>query len=263
MGSFDFPILICGDQFSKQLKGGTITVLDFAPLAKRVGVQGVEYRTRSWKDQAKELPLVRDQVRDMGIIATYGTFTTLFNRDAAEQQQLMQDLEDASAIGAQLIRTLRGERPGQGPEDAHIWKATRAFLKRAEDIGMPVALENFGRAPGNSWQEVKQAIEDLSSPGLGTLVDIGNYVRQGFDVMEAIQQLKPWIRDAYLKDVKATPEGPKVTYPGDGTLPYREILKAFADIGRRFPLTLEFGIDRDPEAELKRGLEYVMRMATA
>src|SRR3990172_70263 len=121
MGSFDFPILICGDQFSKQLKAGTMTVLDFATLAKRVGVQGVEYRTRSWKDQARELPIVRDQVRETGLIATYGTFTTLFNRDAAEQQQLMQDLEDARAIGAQLTRILRGERPGKAPEDAHIW----------------------------------------------------------------------------------------------------------------------------------------------
>ena len=181
MAGFDYPILICGDQFKKQMQHGTMSVLDFAAMAKSVGVQGVEYRTTSWKDMAKELPLVCDQVREAGLMVTYATFTKLFSRDEAQQQQLMRDLEDARTLGAKVIKVSGGERPGQGLEGEQVRKAVRTFLKRAEEVGVPVAIENGGSAPGNSWQEIKQAIEDFSSPFLGTLVDVGNYGRSGFD----------------------------------------------------------------------------------
>src|SRR5512133_1645179 len=111
-------ILICGVQFDAELKSGSMSPLELAPIAKKLGAQGIEYREVYWKDKERELPAVRQQLDSLGLRRTYATFTTLFNRDPDKQAQLMRDLDDAHALGAPMMRVFRGERPGDGTDDA-------------------------------------------------------------------------------------------------------------------------------------------------
>src|SRR5512138_574338 len=97
-------ILICGVQFDTELRSGSMSQAELAPIAKRLGAQGVEYREIYWKDKTRELPAVREQLDSIGLKRTYATFTTLFNRDPEKQKQLMKDLEDAHALGAPMMR---------------------------------------------------------------------------------------------------------------------------------------------------------------
>ena len=59
----------------------------------------------------------------------------------------------------------------------------------------------------------------------------------------------------------STPEGLMPTAPGKGKLPFREILKALAESGRQFPLTLEFGTEGNPKGEIEQVLRYLKGMA--
>src|SRR3990172_11818303 len=252
-----WPIVICGAQFEERMKNGSMSVVGLAPAAARLGAQGVEFREVYWKNKAEELPKVREQVRALGLVGTYATFTTLFNRDVAKQQQLMQDLEDAHAIGSPLMRVFQGEKPGAGPEDAHMWQAARAALERAAGYGMYLALENFIGTPGNHWREVKSTIEDLNSPVLAVNIDTSNYVLNGHDLMEAIRELFPWVRYSHLKDVTTVDGKKAATYPGNGELSFKAILGEYNKMGRRFPLCLEFRGGNDPEGEITKTLEHL------
>ena len=250
-------ILICGVQFDEQLRSGAMSVLELAPIAARLGAQGVEYRTVYWKDKASELPRVRQQLQQMGLKGTYATFTTLYNREPEKQRQLMLDLEDAHALGSPHLRVFRGERPGDGPEDAGMRDATMAVIDRAAAYGMRLALENFARTPGNQMSEVKEAVERLNSPVLGVNLDTSNYVINHQDPVEAVRLLGPWVMYCHLKDARQTAEGLKPTYLGNGIIRIPEIIAALDALGRDIPLCFEFGGEGDPEGAIVKSLAYM------
>ena len=150
-GSRDF--LISAIHFEKELKSGSMSVLDLAPLAAKYGAQGVEYRDVYWKDKVRELPAVGNQLARMDLKATYTTVTTLYNRDQAKQKQLLQDIEDAKSLGSPLLRVQLGVRPGSGPKTrlcteqqkkllimprASVlslrWRTTQGLLERSSQI---------------------------------------------------------------------------------------------------------------------------------
>ena len=250
-------ILICGVQFDSELKSGAMSVLDLATIATKHGAQGVVYREVYWKDKAKELPEVRAQLDAMGLKRTYATFTTLFNRDPAKQKQLLQDLDDAHAIGAPLMRVFRGDPPGDIPDDRPILAATRAVIDRAAAYGMRLALENHIGAFGNHMSDVKGTIDRLNSPVLGANIDTSNYFINHQNPVDAVHLLAPWIIYTHLKDARDTAEGLKATYLGNGIIPIGAIVAALDQTGRDFPFTFEFGGEGDPEGAIAKSMAYL------
>lgn len=253
-------IFISSVQFEAELKSGAVSVLDLAPIAARLGVQGVEYREVYWKDKAAELPAARDQLANLGLKVTYATFTTLYNRDPARQQQLMQDLEDARALGSPLMRVFRGEHPGEGPESMPTIAAAQATIDRAGSYGMKLALENYRAAPGNRLLDVQETLQRHNSPHMGANLDTSNYTLNDQDIVEAIHSLAPWIMYCHLKDARQTPAGLKETYMGNGFLPIPEIIAALDATGRDFPLCFEFRGEGDTEGSILKSLEYLARL---
>lgn len=254
-------LLISGVQFDQQLRSGAMSVLELAPIAARLGIDGVEYREVYWHDKARELPALRDQLAQTGTKAAYATYTTLYNRDPEKQKQLMQDLEDAHALGTTLMRVFRGERPGDAPEDAPMRDAARAVVERAASYGMRLALENFSGRPGSRIEEIQEVLEILDSPVMGVNIDFANYAENGIDPVKAIQQLAPRIIYTHLKDQRPTDEGKTVNcYLGSGNLPLPEILAALESAGRDFPFCFEFQGEGDPEGGIAKSLSYLSRL---
>src|SRR4051794_30602469 len=124
------PVLACGVQFERQLEAG-MSVTEIPEIAKRVGVDGVEFREVYWKDRAAELPVVRDRMRSLGLLTTYATFTTLVNVDPAARDRLIGDVDDASALGSPLLRVFRGPWP-DGPDQDEMWAGAERAIARAE-----------------------------------------------------------------------------------------------------------------------------------
>lgn len=250
-------VLISCVQYDEEIKRGDASVLDVAPVAARLGLDGVEYREVYWHDKRTELPAVRAQLARLGLRGTYATFTTLFNRDADARARLLQDVEDAHVLGSSLIRVFRGELPGDDPLDRPMWDGAHAALDRAGELGLTVALENYARTPGNRLADVHGALLRLALPHLGTNVDVSNYVLNGQDPIDAIRTLAPWIRYAHLKDVRLTDRGKVATYLGHGSLPYADILAELDRSGQDFPLCFEFGGEGDPERAIEESLAYL------
>ncbi|HEX2922581.1 MAG TPA: TIM barrel protein, partial [Chloroflexota bacterium] len=219
-------VLVSGVEFDKELKSGSVSILEVAPIAKRLGAKGFEYREVYWKDKAKELPTVRDQIAQLGMKVTYATFHTLFDRDPEKQAMLMQDLEDAHALGAPLMRVFRGERPTTSADDAQMVAAARAVVDRAGVLGMRLALENFSGLPGSRPEELHEVLEIIDSPVMGINIDFANYAANLVDPIAAIKQFASHVIYAHLKDAKPPVESRNYVYLGDGMLPLPQIMAA-------------------------------------
>jgi len=252
-------VLVSGVQFDQELKSGAMPILQVAPAAKRLGAQGVEYREVYWKDKAVELPAVRDQVAQFGLKATYATFNTLFHRDPEKQAMLMQDLEDAHALGAPLMRVFRGERPSDAPEDAAMMTAARAVVDRAGTLGVKLALENFSGLPGSRPDELQEVLDLIDSPVMGINIDFANYAANFHDSIAAIEKLAPWVIYAHLKDARPPVESREYSYLGSGILPLPEILTALDALEGDFPYCFEFKSEGDPEGAIVSSMAYLAR----
>ncbi len=241
-------VYVCGTPYEKLLRSGEMTSLDLAPIAVKVGAQGVEYRSTYWQDVDAELPAVVAQAAGLGLRCTYASFATLFATDAVGRADLLRDIGHAKALGSPLLRVFRGG----GDDDT----GAREALEVARDAGIRLALENFVNAPGNRLADVLGTVTALDSPALGVNVDIGNYVKNGQDPLEAVAALAPWTIYCHFKDVREGPDGPVATFPGNGFVDLRQILAA---LDPDLPFGFEYPGGDDPEAAIRAGVEYVRR----
>ncbi|MBI2942142.1 MAG: sugar phosphate isomerase/epimerase [Chloroflexi bacterium] len=111
---------------------------------------------------------------------------------------------------------------------------------------------------GRRLADVREAVELLQHPALAVNLDTSNYALNGQDVVGAIRALRPWIRYAHLKDVHDTPQGPAMTWPGNGYLPFTEIFAELDAVGTDFPVCFEFRGDGDPVGHLRATLEFAV-----
>ena len=256
------PVLMSCVQFDQALKSGESPVTDLASIARRLGVDGVEYREVYWQDKERELPAVRDQIAASDLRVTYCTFTPIFNADPEARARLLQDIDDAAALGSPLLRVFIGIRdmPASPAEGQEVWEGARAAVERARERGVRLALENHINVLGPRWTQVHAVVTALSSPALGVNIDTSNYVQNGEPLMTAIEELRPWIAYSHLKDVRREGDSYAVVPLGEGELDFAAILDAYAVAGAPFPLCFEFPGGADPEAAITSSLDHLARL---
>ena len=253
-------IFISTVQFDEQIKAGAKTVLDLAPLAASLGVQGVEYRDVHWKDKAAELPAIRRQLVKFKLRAAYTTMTPLYHPDPAQQRQIIQDLDDARALGAMLLRVNLGERPGDSPADALAHYGGRKAVERAAALRIPLSLENNAKAPGHLLGDIRKTLDVFSCRWMGTNIDFANYAVTGQEPVTAIRSLARWMNYIHAKDARNTGDGWHSTYLGNGTLPLKEIFGALDAAKKGVPFCFEFPGEGDPEGAIRKSLDFMARL---
>lgn len=253
-------IFISTVQFDEQLKSGSKTVLDLAPVAVAMGVKGVEYRDVYWRDKDTELPALKRQLAQLKLKAAYTTMTPLYDPEPARQRQLLRDVEDARDLGAVLLRINLGRRPGPGPGDAKTHYAGRMAVERAAALRVHLTLENNSREPGQLLSDVQETLGTFSCRFFGATIDFANYVTTGQDPMEAIRGLARWINYIHAKDARKTAAGWQSTYLGNGTLPLKEIIGALDSTGKAVPFCFEFPGGDDPEGSIRKSLDFLAKL---
>ncbi len=251
------PIFLSTVQYDQQLAAGRSSVLELAPVAARFAAQGVEYRDVHWRDKSNELPAVKRQLAQYRLAAAYTTVMPLYDDDPAHQQQLMQDLEDAHALGACLLRVNLGRRPMDSPAHARIHYAARKAAERAAALRVALSIENGSQPPGHSIAEMTAALAAFSCRWVGTNIDFANYVTTEQDPLAAIRRLSRWINYVHAKDAVRVADGWHATFLGEGGLPLKEILAALDATGKSVPFCLEFPGGEDPEGAIRQSLEFL------
>jgi sugar phosphate isomerase/epimerase len=123
---------------------------------------------------------------------------------------------------------------------------------QAQKAGVILGLENTISARDNV-----RIMERSQSPAVKTYYDVGNSIKQGFDIIEEIRWLgNDRICEVHLKD--------NPHYLGEGPINFPAVIKAMADIGFDKWAVLETeSPSKDVQADLTRNLGYVRELVKA
>jgi sugar phosphate isomerase/epimerase len=249
----DRPLLISVVQYQTALADGTMQIAGVVDKARQLGVDGVELRRELWPAYSRELPAVRRQIEQAGLIVTFGTHNTLFSPDELAYQLLLQDIDTAKALGSPLLRIFPGATPAD--EDDPRWDQARRAVAHAADQGIQIALENFSGSPGGTLAEIVHILDRLAAPALRTNIDIGNYPLHNQDVVEAIRTVGDRAIYVHVKDVGAPPSAAQIAL-GAGKSPLADIFTALDALPQRLLLCFEFGGEPDPDGRIRQALQF-------
>lgn len=121
----------------------------------------------------------------------------------------------------------------------------------AEKSGVVLGLEDTISAPDNV-----RIMDRAQSPAVLTYYDVGNSTNNGFDVVKEIRWLgSERICEVHLKD--------NPHYLGEGTIDFKAVIDALADIGFSGWAQLETDSPTSVEADMRRNLKFVRSLIAA
>lgn len=209
-------------------------------------------------------------------------------------RQLRKMLADQSLrVSAVSFQTRRGYDT-TADLDSRI-AATKAAMELAHDLGAPVVVNHIGTIPTDSdsdrWrlmvevlgelgrhgqrvgamlaaetrtetgQQMARLLAELPEESLAVDFNPGNLVAAGFDPLEAIAALGPWVRHVHATDGICEPSTRRgsATPLGEGSADFPALLAALDEHAYRGDFTLGSQA-ADPVAEIGRAMEYLRAM---
>lgn len=142
-----------------------------------------------------------------------------------------------------------------------LFDADRQFvLSVLRDHDLQLSLENH---PEKNARQMLNRMGPSDQDRIGTTVDTGWYATQGFDVVQAIQELDGRILHVHLKDVLPGSEHVNVGY-GRGCVPLEAGVQALRRIGYAGDFSVEdHAIDHDPMPEIAEARRLLQNWLSA
>jgi sugar phosphate isomerase/epimerase len=179
-----YKISLAEWSINRPLFGGTMQHLDFAKIAKSVGIGAIEYVNQFFKDKAKDMAYLREMnTRAQGegvtqVLIMCDGEGNLGDPDAGKRQAAVENhfkwVEAAKVLGCHTIR-VNGYSSGTPDEQMKlVADGMRKLVEFADKAGINVVIENHGGLSSNAkW--LVQTIRMVKHPRAGTLPDFGNF----------------------------------------------------------------------------------------
>lgn len=179
-----YKISLAEWSINRPLFGGQMQHLDFATIAKRVGIDAIEYVNQFFKDKAKDMAYLREMnTRAQGegvtqVLIMCDGEGNLGDPDAAKRQVAVENhfkwVEAAKVLGCHTIR-VNGYSSGTPDEQMKlVADGMRKLVEFADTHAINVVIENHGGLSSNAkW--LVQTIRMVKHPRAGTLPDFGNF----------------------------------------------------------------------------------------
>ena len=165
-------------------------------------------------------------------------------------------------LGTKFIRTMTWV--GEGVDESEWRKESirryGELAKMAEDGDILLAHENCTGWGGLGPAQTRELVEEVASPNLVVLFDIGNTVSHGLPTWEYYEGVKDLVRYVHVKDGRRNPDGGHssvFSYPGEGDAMVREVLTDVLKDGYSGVIAIEPHIaslahvqDQDPDPEV-------------
>jgi sugar phosphate isomerase/epimerase len=169
---------------NRPLFAGTMQHLDFAKIAKGVGIDAIEYVNQFFKDKARDAAYLREMnARAHGegvaqVLIMVDGEGNLGDPDAARRQASVENhykwVDAAKTLGAHTVR-VNGYSSGTAEEQMKlVADGMRRLVEYADPLGINIVIENHGGHSSNAkW--LVQTIRLVNHPRAGTLPDFGNF----------------------------------------------------------------------------------------
>jgi sugar phosphate isomerase/epimerase len=189
----------------------------------------------------------------------------LSSPDAAVREQgvaiLEQALRDAAAFGGYSVLLVPGRVDGADENHDHVWRRSiseiRKALPLASRLGVRVLIENVWNGFCESPDQLRDYLDEIDSPWVGSYFDIGNAWK--------FAPSDEWIRTLGPRIVKLDCKGWSQTNGfckiGDGDIDWPAVRRALDDVGFTGWCTAEVeGGDPDHMADIARRMNSVLQL---
>lgn len=191
--------------FYKEIMDGEMSIVDWARIARDVGLDAIDLSIILIKNQSPEyLEETRRQLKDLGIgvtmVTTYPDFTHPdVGQRAREIAKSCDEIAVAAQLGAKFVRVTAGQaHPDTGREDGITWavKGLTAVLEFASVNGLTLVFENHYKAP--IWQYTDfsfpteiflEIVKRTSDTALGVNWDTANTLAYGDDPLPVLEKV--------------------------------------------------------------------------
>jgi sugar phosphate isomerase/epimerase len=234
-----------------------------ASLAKACGFEGVQVSLSNRPSGTDWLgPAVLDQMvaeaRAHGVALTSVCLNILhrnyLKNDPVGVQRVADSIGMAKRVGVQVILLpFFGKGALETPAEMdYVADVLKELGPQAEKQGVILGLENTISAKDNV-----RIMERSQSPAVKTYYDVGNSIKQGFDIIEEIRWLgNDRICEIHLKD--------NPHYLGEGPINFPAVIKALVDIGFDKWAVLETSCPSDNvQADMTRNLRFIRGLIEA
>jgi sugar phosphate isomerase/epimerase len=179
-----YKISLAEWSINRPLFSGKLQHLDFAKIARGVGIDAIEYVNQFFKDKAKDAAFLREMnTRAQGegvtqVLIMCDGEGNLGDPDAAKRQTAVENhykwVEAAKVLGCHTIR-VNGYSSGTPEEQMKlVADGMRKLTEFADTHAINVVIENHGGLSSNAkW--LVQTIKLVKHSRAGTLPDFGNF----------------------------------------------------------------------------------------
>jgi L-ribulose-5-phosphate 3-epimerase len=243
---------------NRPLFDGRMQHLDFATIAKRAGIDAIEYVNQFFKDRAKDTAFLREmntRAHDAGVtqvLIMCDGEGHLGDPDAAKRLTAVENhykwVEAAYLLGCHAIR-VNGYSSGTPDEQMKlVADGMRKLVEFADTHAINVVIENHGGLSSNArW--LVETIRLVQHPRAGTLPDFGNFRISGptrenpgakvecYDAYLGVAEMMPLAKGVSVKPHlwDATPQGSEIDL--------RRMMRIVVDAGYRGYCGIEHGPD--------------------
>ncbi|HQC42787.1 MAG TPA: sugar phosphate isomerase/epimerase family protein [Verrucomicrobiota bacterium] len=255
------------------------SVMDKFNLAKECGIEGLEVTCPTSDENLKELIAARDatQVQIAGIMFGGNWSHNLTDYDPEKRKAaagvITKALEQAAELGAPHVLVVPGVvNAGMNYEDA--WKNSLEELVKlapiAEKNRVKIGVENVWNSFLLSPVEMAYYLDQINSPWVGCLFDIGNIVNTGWPE-HWIRTLNRRLVNLHIKgfdrkqaDSKGKWAGFGVKMQDEGDFDWKPVAKALVDVNYRGWLIAEVsGGDKAVVQDISNRLEKMVELVRA
>jgi sugar phosphate isomerase/epimerase len=193
----------------QSVRANQIDLTQFVEFVARQEVEGVELLDYFWQDKQRDLPAVKQQVKQLGLaVAAFSIGNDFFLPDAEARAAQLDSLKDgvrtANELETSFLRVFSGNsKVGYEFSDGIGWivEGLAAGAEYAQQHGVTLVLENHGLMAGRSTQ-VKGLIDAVGSPALRANLDTGNFLLVGENPTDAARELATYVAYVHLKDFR-------------------------------------------------------------
>jgi sugar phosphate isomerase/epimerase len=241
---------------NRPLFGGQMQHLDFARIAKSVGIDAIEYVNQFFKDKAKDTAYLREMnTRAQGegvtqVLIMCDGEGNLGDPDPAKRTTAVENhykwVEAAKFLGCHTIR-VNGYSSGTPDEQmALVADGMHRLCAFADPHDIDVVIENHGGLSSNAkW--LVETIRKADHPRAGTLPDFGNFRISGpsrrnpdekvvsYDSYVGVQEMMPLAKGVSVK--------PRVwdAHGNSSDIDLRRMMAIVVDAGYRGHCGIEYG----------------------
>ncbi len=180
--------------------------LDFARIARGLGIEGLEYVNQFFKDRARDAPYLAElkkRASDHGcrsLLIMCDGEGNLGDADPKKRDQAVENhlqwLDAAKTLGCHSIRVNAHSTGAFDTQQERVIDGLSRLCEKARPYGLNVIVENHGGLSSNpDW--LLGVMKGVGLPNVGTLPDFGNFGEQ--DPYRGVELLMPYARGVSAK----------------------------------------------------------------